>query len=122
MACILGKTVDGHELGLHIRRESRVFSRSEIDAFGALVHFNMYPVGAGRNLCTHFTNLVQSGFEYIIARFRQCDIAACCGNGAKEGSGLDPVRNDFMFCTVQTVDAMNDKAIRYRCLRFSRPS
>lgn len=69
MACILGKTVDGHELGLHIRRESRVFSRSEIDAFGALVHFNMYPVGAGRNLCTHFTNLVQSGFEYIIARF-----------------------------------------------------
>ena len=119
MACILGKTVDGHELGLHIRRESRVFSRSEIDAFGALVHFNMYPVGAGRNLCTHFTNLVQSGFEYIIARFRQCDIAACCGNGAKEGSGLDPVRNDFMFCTVQTVDAMNDKAEEYPEIIFS---
>src|SRR5690606_8728091 len=93
-ASAFGNGVERDELRLHVCRERRVRSGTQVDGFRPLaVHVQLDPVFAGVDVGAGFLELFQYRFEDGRVGVLDLDAATGHGSGDQIGTGLDTVRH-----------------------------
>src|SRR5574343_58493 len=103
----IGNAVDGHELRLHVGRESRIGRRAQADRLQALGSDEADRIALDGNLAAGVHQLVDDGIEVGGRGLQQADVAASDRRGTEIGAGLDAVGHDRVRRAVQLVDALD---------------
>ena len=101
----VGDGIDGHELGLHVSRESRVRCRAQADSLQAPRCFQADGIALGGDVAAGIHQLVDDGIEIGGRSLRQTHIAAGGSGSTQVGTGLDAIRHDAVVGTGQALDA-----------------
>src|SRR5205085_10424169 len=99
--------VHGHELGLHVGREARVFRGTERDRLRAAIHARADAVAFDGQLYAHLAQLVDARVEDVRAGAGDADVAARRRDGAQERGRFDAVGNDRVLGAGQALDALD---------------
>ena len=103
----VGNAVDGHELGLHVGRESRIRRSTQADRFQSPGRHQADRVTLDGNFTSCIHQLVDHRVEVGCGRLEQADIAPRCRRRAQIGAGLDTVRHDGVRSAMQLVYALD---------------